>query len=96
MMSRKHKILLGGISGLIMPFIAAFFYYKASFDQYKYIGFFQKAVELGIHAELLSLSVIPNLLLFFVFIWTNRLYHARGVLLATFLYAFFVMALKFM
>jgi len=94
-MSQRNKMIFGVIGGLLLPFVISFFYYKAAFDQYSFNEFFQKAVELGVHTELLSLSVIPNLLLFFIFVWSNRLYHARGVLLATFVYAFFMMALKF-
>ncbi len=44
---------------------------------------------------MISLSVIPNLLLFFLFIWTNRTLSARGVIFATLLVAMVMLVLKF-
>jgi hypothetical protein len=46
--------------------------------------------------KILSLMVIPNLLVFFIFIWTDHLYTARGVLAATVFDALVIMALKFL
>lgn len=43
---------------------------------------------------ILSLCVVPNLLIFFTFIWTNRDKSARGVLLATIIYAMYVCIMK--
>lgn len=44
----------------------------------------------------LSLCVIPNLLLFFIFIWTNRDQSSKGVVFATILYAGYVAVTKIM
>ena len=45
-------------------------------------------------AGLVSLSAIPNLLLFFVFIWTNWNKSARGVIFATLIVAGITLLLK--
>jgi hypothetical protein len=50
---------------------------------------------MGLLSKLLSLSAIPNLLLFFVFIWTNRPFSARGVIFATLVVALVMLVLKF-
>jgi hypothetical protein len=44
---------------------------------------------------LISLSALPNLLLFFIFIWLNMNRAARGVIIATFILAFVMLIVKF-
>lgn len=44
--------------------------------------------------KLLSLGALPALLLFFVFIWTERLKSARGVIASAFLLAVTIILLK--
>jgi hypothetical protein len=46
-------------------------------------------------SKVLSLATVPNLLLFFLFIWTHRNFSARGVIFATLLMAFVMLVLKF-
>jgi len=51
--------------------------------------------RMGMLSKVLSLSAIPNLLLFFLFIWTDRNLSARGVVFATLVVAFVMLVLKF-
>lgn len=51
--------------------------------------------QLQMLSKVVSLSTIPNLLLFFLFIWTNRNFSARGVIFSTLLLAFLMLILKF-
>ena len=84
---------LGIITGLIVPLIVIIGFYE--YRGAESIGvFFEKIVRVGIFSELVSLCVVPNLLLFFIFMWSNRLKSARGVIGATFIYAFVVIGLK--
>lgn len=48
----------------------------------------------GTFLPILSLCVIPNLLTFFIFIWTKRDKSAKGVLMATFAFAIYVGIMK--
>ena len=83
----------GIITGLLVPLIVIIGFYK--YRGAESIGaFFEKIVSVGIFSELLSLCVVPNLLLFFIFMWTNRLKSARGVIGATFIYALIVIGFK--
>ena len=85
--------LTGLISGLILPLIALLiFYYMRNMDNPAV--FFNQIIKAGIISHLVSLCVVPNLLLFFIFMWTNRLLSARGVISATFIYALIVLGLK--
>lgn len=51
--------------------------------------------QLGMLSKVVSLTAIPNLLLFFLYIWTDRNFSARGVIFATLLLAFVMLILKF-
>ena len=50
----------------------------------------------GILSSLLSLNILPNLILFYLFIRKDYLFSARGVLIATFLFAGLVLIIKVM
>ncbi len=85
---------IGLIAGLVVPlFVIIGFYNYRNVDSVS--AFIDNIVYAGIFSELVSLCVVPNLLLFFIFMWTNRLKSARGVISATFIYAFVVIGLKF-
>ena len=72
--------------GLIAP-IAAFIVYVAFFsDDPDPIGMYKKLVQINKLSHAISLSVLINLLLFFMNIKTNREEVARGILSATILY----------
>ena len=51
--------------------------------------------SMGMLSKVLSLAAIPNLLLFFLFIWTSRMFSARGVIFATLVVALVMLVLKF-
>lgn len=86
---------LGLIAGLILPLISIFIFYLVKYDHQTPREFYQALLRLNILTHVISLHVIPNLLLFFIFIWKNYLFSARGVLTATFIFAGIVFLLKF-
>ncbi len=84
---------IGLIVGLLIPIIVIFgFYLYRNAENLN--SFFEGIIHAGVFSELVSLCVVPNLLLFFIFMWTNRLKSARGVIGATFIYVLIVLALK--
>ncbi|RLD71107.1 MAG: hypothetical protein DRJ10_19705 [Bacteroidetes bacterium] len=84
---------IGFISGMLVPIIViiSFYLYR---DAESLKIFFEGIIHIGVFSELISLCVVPNLLLFFIFIWTNRLKSARGVIGATLIYVLIVLGLK--
>ncbi len=96
MKSKGNNIYLGIILGLIIPFISVFLVYKIRFNQYNPDEFINLFIQRKLLSSLLSLCVIPNLLVFMIFIWLNFLYSARGVLLSTFLVGFIIVGIKFL
>ena len=96
MKSRYDLVKLGFALGILAPVLSFFIVYKIKFDSYTLKEFYEFLVSMHALSKLLSLMVIPNLLVFFIFIWTNHLYAARGVLAATVFDAIVIMALKFL
>lgn len=96
MKSKTNNVLLGALLGLLAPAVTVFLSYKIRFGQYGLGEFFSVLVHNKILSSLLSLCVIPNLLVFLIFIWLNYLYSARGVLLSTFIVGFVIVGVKFL
>jgi hypothetical protein len=85
---------VGFVPGLVFPvltfLIIGLVRYTGSFSQ-----FLTHFHATGMLSKVVSLTALPNLLLFFVFIWTERNYSARGVIFATLLVALVMLILKF-
>jgi hypothetical protein len=91
---RFDSMALGLITGLVIPLITLVLIWGIRYD----IGlgeFLSSFQRIGMLSKMISLSVIPNLLLFFIFIWTNRTFSARGVIFATLIVAMVMLVLKF-
>ena len=91
---RFNSIVMGLVLGIIIPVITLiiiwFVRYQGGFGSF--LVDFQR---MGTLPKLISLSVIPNLLLFFIFTWLNKSYSSKGVIFATFILAFVMLILKF-
>ncbi len=91
---RFDSLATGLIPGLILPVASLLGFWIIRFDGS--LGqFFSTFQGIGMLSKVLSLSVLPNLLLFFIFIWTRRNFSARGVIFATLVVAFVMLILKF-
>ena len=84
----------GLIPGIILPLTTLIIIWVIRYDG----GFFQflkDFQQIGLLSKVVSLAAIPNLLLFFLFIWTDRTFSSRGVIFATLVLAFLMLMLKF-
>ena len=85
---------LGLVAGLVLPMMTLSTIWQVRYE----VGlgeFLLSLQRIGALSKLISLSVIPNLLLFFLFIWTMRSFSARGVIFATLIVAMIMLVLKF-
>ncbi len=89
-----NQVWIGMILGIIIPLIALTCYYFARYSDLSLIDFVKVYKNLGILTHIISLSVLPNLLLFFLFVRQEFLKSARGTLLATFLFTFIVLIIR--
>ncbi len=95
MRSKFDAPLVGLILGVIVPLFGVFIFYKFNFKTLDFGEFIDYVSRKGMFPQLLSLSVIANLGLFFTFIWKKFYYSAKGVIMATFLYVLVVIILKY-
>lgn len=91
---RFDHMLYGLIPGIVLPVISLLGFWMVRSDE-GFFDFLAHSQQFEMLPKLLSLCAIPNLLLFFVFIWTNRIFSARGVILATLIVGFVMLILKF-
>ena len=94
-MSKKkfNSLLSGLIPALVLPALTLVVFWLIKSDR-GFMDFLQQFQQMDMLSKVVSLVAIPNLLLFFLFIWTNRNYSARGVVFSTFLLAFVMLILK--
>ena len=94
--TRLNKMYVGLILGLLVPLIALLVINLAAFNHLSPLEFLQYMISYRKLSTVISLGVIPNLLVFFIFIWLNYLYSARGVLAATLILALLVVITKYL
>ncbi|OFX47509.1 MAG: hypothetical protein A2046_13055 [Bacteroidetes bacterium GWA2_30_7] len=90
-----NNVFLGLIIGLLIPVIALFIFFLSTNNNLSFLEYLKYLISMNVVTQLVSLCVVPNLLLFFIFIWTNKLYSARGVLFSTIIYTIIVFIIKF-
>ncbi|MDP2335635.1 MAG: hypothetical protein Q8N05_04125 [Bacteroidota bacterium] len=95
---RKHKrydrILIGWSVGIIVPLIIFLITYQVKYSGMDFINYLKSMWQMKILLKLLSLCVFPNLGFFFLFYRLKYDMAARGVIMATFMYAFLVLIAK--
>ena len=92
----SYKFWTGFSLGLFMPFVGFCCYYFMLFFHITFSRYVHMALVVEqLQAPLISLSLIINLGVFFLFIKTDRENAAKGVLYGTFLYAPLVVYLKY-
>ena len=85
--NRLDTQVIGLLVGLIFPLLISFLIYHFRFSRAEdFTSFLTALMAVKSLGKLLSLSVMPNLLFFFLGIWSDRLFAARGVLIATVFY----------
>ena len=91
----NKEVAKGFFTGLIAP-IAAFVVYVAFFtEDSDPVGMYNKIVAMDKLPHVMSLSVLINLLIFFMNIKTYRDQAVRGILFATILYGISIAVIKF-
>jgi len=87
-------IVIGLLSGIIVPIITFLIVYFIMSGSQTLNEYLQRLIDRNIQGHFISISVIPNFFIFFIFIWLYKMKAARGVLLSTFLWAFLILAIR--
>ncbi len=91
-----NKIQHGLISGVVLPLIVVIMFYIIRYSQNTDFSKFLTILKTyDITEKIIALCVMPNLLLFFIFMWTDRNQAARGVIMATMIYTIIVLIMKY-
>lgn len=91
---KYDRLLPGLIAGIVLPAFAFLVSWLILSDNS--IGeYFHQFRVMNRLSGIISLTALPNLLLFFIFIWLNMYRAARGVITATFILAFVMLIVKF-
>lgn len=89
------KTWIGFVVGLFVPFITFTIYYLINYHYMTIRGFFHY-LKLGeTFSPVMSLCVLVNLGVFYLFLWKEKYLGTRGVIGATFFWAAVVIYLKF-
>lgn len=97
MKSRINSTILGLIIGLLVPVLSILLAYVVRFqDELTIKEFIDSLLIYRVYTKVMALGVyFGNIVFFFLFIKTDLLRAARGVLLATILYSFAIMVFRF-
>ncbi len=85
----------GTLAGIVLPVVTLLVIWAIRYQGTGLAEFLSDFQKLGVLSKLVSLAALPNLLLFFICIWTNRNFSARGVIFATLIVALVMLVLKF-
>ena len=89
--NRFDRILTGWLLGTIVPLIVFFITYKLKYSEMEFSVYLRNIWNMKIFLKILSLCVFPNLAFFLLFYRIKYDMAARGVIMATFMYAFVVL-----
>lgn len=92
--SATNNLWMGTAIGLIVPFVVVFIFFKLKFPNHTIQYIIDYSLQMQALPKIISLCVIPNLGIFFLFMKVNYLFSARGIILATFIMTLFVLVLK--
>ena len=93
MQKKFDKPLLGFIAGLILPLAVCSIVLYIKYINSPPLQYLGTKYLISFIPKTLSLAICANLLPFYFFLKTNRMYGLKGVLLATFTLALFVLIL---
>jgi hypothetical protein len=94
MLQKIDKQWIGLLLGLITPSITFFSIYLFAYHRDSFTTYYEMISAKKFLSQILSLSVLPNVGVFFIFIWLNKMNAAKGVLAATILVALAVFGIK--
>lgn len=91
----SNTMLTGLVIGILVPMISFQTYVSLYRKGETLIQVVDRFIFLNVLTHVMSLACIPNLLVFFLFLWTNNERSAHGVIGATIIYALTVAVLIF-
>ncbi|MDL2251914.1 hypothetical protein LJC12_03595 [Odoribacter sp. OttesenSCG-928-J03] len=89
----KDKLSIGFLTGLIAPLVMIAIFYLIRFSYLPVKEFIRQAFVLGVYFKIVAVGVFfANLAFFFLFTRMNKNNASKGVIMATFIYLFIMLA----
>lgn len=88
------KIWIGLAMGIALPIIVFYLYYLVKFGEIQFFDYLRSLHYYRLLFKIMSLCVLSDLPLFYVFIQFKYYRGARGIVMACFLFAFGVMGYR--
>ncbi len=92
--TKYNSMKFGILLGIILPIITFLLVYLFKDIELSFFDYVKRLIKFDVFTKMLSLSVIPNLLLFYLFLQKNYLYSTRGIIIATIVITVFVLIVK--
>ena len=92
--SSSDRLIVGFTIGLLVPVIFFLIVYQMKYSNMEFMTYVRSIWRMKIFMQILSLCAFPNLGFFFLFYRRKYDMAARGVILATFIYAFIMLIVK--
>ncbi len=92
--NRLDRLITGWLIGFIAPLIIFLIVFQVKYSEMEFTVYLRNVWQMKIFLKILSLCVFPNLGFFFLFYRIKYDMAARGVIMATFMYAFVVLVAK--
>lgn len=85
---------VGFVLGFLVPVIFFLIVYQLKYAEMEFVAYVRSIWQMKIFLKILSLCVFPNLGFFLLFYRRKYDMAARGVIMATFIYAFVILIAK--
>lgn len=93
--SKYNKLIIGLLSGIIIPVITLLVFTFFKSESTNFIHYLKFVKRMSLMSDVLSLCALPNLAVFYLFINKEYYYGARGVILATIIWGFLIVLMRF-
>lgn len=81
--SRLDSSWLGVILGIIAPLISFMMFYYSNFTKVSFDYFIHYSIRIGALINIFTVSLIPDFIIFALFIWRSHYRSAKGMLIAS-------------
>ncbi|MBN1925231.1 MAG: hypothetical protein JW798_05285 [Prolixibacteraceae bacterium] len=88
------RLLPGFVIGIIFPIIVFYIYYLLKYNEIEFKQYLESLHRYGLLFKIMSLCVLTDLPVFYIFIHFKQYKGARGMVMACFIFAFAVLAYR--
>ncbi len=93
--SKYNNLVIGFITGTLLPVLIAVIVVYIQSKNISFKEYFSKLIQFGLLADILRVTVLTDLILFYVFLNKKFYKSAKGVMLAALVIGFYVIYIKF-